>query len=297
MSIARAAVRTEHAQRVALSWEAGRALVLIISGLASLAALTCLHVSQGAANIGFADAVQAVLQPDGSLEHEIVRYVRLPRAAIGILCGSSLAMAGVLLQVATRNSVSSPATLGINSGAYLALVAASVFAPGLASFSPLLLTFGGGCLAVLLVYVIAGGVWATPLRLILGGAAVSMTLAAVTAAIQIIYENETSGLFLWGSGTLIQQDWSETSYALPRLAIAAAIALALAPHLDVLQLGEDMARSLGQRTQFVRLTAAVTALLLAATSVAVAGPIGFIGLMVPHFARLLGMRRDRKSVV
>ena len=259
-------------------------------GLVALFTLVVLHVTQGQSGFGFMTVVAAIFSPDNSTAHNIVRYIQLPRAVIGILTGAALGIAGVLLQGVTRNPLASPSTLGVNAGAYLALTATAVFAPGLLNLSPVLVAFAGGLCAAMLVYAIAASVQVTPTRLALAGVAVSLALAAFTAALQLFYENETAGLFFWGAGFLAQTDWSKTTYTWPQVLIGAALAMLMARPLDVLLLGDDVARSLGSRVQLTRLVGTLVGVFLAAVAVSVVGPIGFIGLIVPHLVRLMGIQ-------
>ncbi len=269
-------------------------ILVFVVGPLLLLALSLAHVSQGSLDIAPGTIVQAVVAPQDTLQHHIVRSVRMPRLAVGLLSGASLAMAGVMLQAVTRNPLASPATLGVNAGAYLALVAAAVFAPSLLTFSRLGVSFAGGALAAALVYVMAAETGqAGPVRLALAGVAVSLALAAVTGALQLIYEYETSGLFFWGAGSLIQNDWSRAAYAAPRIAGGAVLALLLARSMDVLRLGDDVARGLGLRVARSRLVITALGVFLAAVSTSIAGPIGFIGLIVPHGIRLMGFRSHR----
>ena len=197
-------------------------------GLALLVALILIHVAQGQADIQPAMVFEALVAPNDSTAHAIIRHVRLPRVTVGILAGAALAMAGVLLQTVMHNSLASPSTVGVNAGAYLALVVATMFAPAALDLSPLFIAFGGGLGAAMLVYGLAASVSATPVRLTLAGIAVAFTFAALTAALQLLYENETAGLFFWGAGSLLQTDWSGVSYAWPRLAVAVGVGVSVA---------------------------------------------------------------------
>lgn len=276
--------------RLSTAW-----VLVFLVGPVILIGLAVLHLTQGAAEISPPIIWEALFQPRDSLAHAIVRYVRLPRLAVGMLAGSALAAAGVLMQTITRNPLASPATLGVNAGAYLALVAAAVFFPTAAGSVPLLITFAGGMLAAVLAYSIAAsGGRATPVRLALSGVAVSLAFGAVTGTLQLLYENETAGLFFWGAGSLAQQDWAQSLYALPRVALGILSALLLARQLDVLRLGDDLARSLGQKVSLIRLTGTLLGVFLAAAAVTIAGPIGFVGLVVPHIIRLLGITNHRQ---
>ncbi|GLI10503.1 Fe3+-hydroxamate ABC transporter permease FhuB [Paenibacillus tyrfis] len=262
-------------------------------GAALLLLLMVVHVMQGAADLTPRMVLEAVFAPQDTAEHQIVRTLRLPRVVAGMLAGGALAVAGVLLQTITRNPLASAGTLGINAGAYFAVVAATVFAPSLMGVSPMLVAFGGAVFAALLAYSLAGGLRATPLRMTLAGMIVSMAVSAMTGALQLLFEEETSGLFLWGSGTLVQNDWSGVSAAWPWVGAAAAAALFLSRSLDLLLLSEETAQSLGQHVGRIRLISLVLALLLAAVIVSIVGPVGFVGLLAPHLVRLIGVRSHK----
>lgn len=262
-------------------------------GVVLLLILLFVHVIQGQAGLDVATVVTAIFSPDNSAADNIVRYIRLPRSSIGILAGAALGVAGGLLQTVTRNPLASPVTLGINAGAYLAITITAIFAPGIFAWSPVLVAFVGGLLAALLVYAIASAVQVTPIRLTLAGVAVSLALAAFTAALLLLYENETTGLFFWGAGSLVQTDWSGTIYTAPRVLIGAVLALLLAKPLDVLLLRDEVARSLGSRVQLTRFISTLIAVFLAAMAVSVVGPIGFVGLVAPHLVRLMGCRQHQ----
>lgn len=262
-------------------------------GTMLLLVLFMVHITQGQANLDLATVIEAIFSPNDTPEHNIVRYLRLPRATLGILAGAALGMAGTVLQTMTRNPLASPATLGINAGAYLAVTLAVIFSPGLFSISPTLIALVGGLFAASLAYAIAGAVRATPIRLTLAGVAVSLALSAFTATLQLIYENETSDLFFWGAGSLVQIDWSKVQYAAPRVTIAAILLLGMARSLDVLSLGEEVARSLGNTVQLTRIFSTLLAVFLAAIVVSISGPIGFVGLVAPHMVKLMGCRKHK----
>ncbi|CAN5689126.1 Fe(3+)-hydroxamate ABC transporter permease FhuB [soil metagenome] len=268
-------------------------LIVFSGGPLLLLTLLLLHVSQGQSDVSFGAVIDAIISPSGTTTDNVVRYIRLPRAAIGVLAGAALGMAGVLMQSVTRNPLASPGTIGVNAGAYLAIVAATIFAPGLAGASPVTLAFAGGAAAAALAYVIAGTTQVTPVRLALAGIAVALVCSALTAMLQLFNENETAGLFFWGAGSLAENDWSGTQYAWPRVLAGAAVAFIIARPLDVLLLGDDVARSLGQRVTLTRFGGIVIGVFLAAVAVSVVGPIGFVGLIVPHVVRLLGVKGHR----
>lgn len=270
---------------------------VFVGGVSLLAVMTVIHVQQGHIDLGLADVLRAVFTPTEGLQDSIIRHVRLPRVTSGILVGGALGVSGCLFQTITRNPLAAPATLGVNAGAFFAIVLAAAFFPGALGLSPAGIAFIGGAGAALLVYAIAASVHITPVRLVLAGVAVTLAASALTAGVQIFFENETAGLFFWGQGTLIQNDWSGAQYMAPRLLLGVVAAIGMGHHLDVFSLGDDVASALGQRINRVRLGAGVIAVFLAAVAVSVTGPIGFVGLVAPHLVRLAGVQRHRAVLV
>lgn len=282
-----------------LSWarELSRTAVILAAGLTVLLVLVVVHVRQGTASLDATTIVQAILFPDGSPEHAVVRYARLPRVAAGVVAGAALAIAGVLLQAATRNPLASASTVGVNAGAYLAVVAATIYAPSLVGWSSPLVAFTGGLLATATVYVLASGSDAVPTRLALAGMATTIALGSITTTLMMFHEYTVSGLFFWGSGSLIQRNWdglAGTWYWVALLGLYATIVQARG--LDVLGLGDDVASSLGQHVRRTRLTITLVGVLLAAFSITIAGSIAFVGLVAPHLVRLAGVRRHAQLI-
>ncbi len=266
-------------------------LLILTVGITLLFLLFFIHITQGQAELSFNTVIKAIFSSNNSNADNIVRYLRLPRATITVIVGAALGIAGALLQTVTRNPLASPATLGVNAGAYLAVTTTVIFAPQLFALSPVLVAFLGGLLAAFLVYAIAAAGEITPIRLTLAGVAVSLTLAALTAALQLFYENETRDLFFWGAGSLVQTNWDSTIYAAPRILVGIAIALLMAKQLDVLLLGDDLAVALGARVQLNRLFSTLVAVFLASVAVSVVGAIGFVGLVAPNLVKLMGCRK------
>lgn len=263
---------------------------IFVGGTLAVLLLGLVHLLQGGAGLTPAEVMRALVAPEEGLQSSIVRHARLPRLVVALLCGGALGLAGVLIQAVTRNPLASPATVGVNAGAHLALVAAAVAAPHLLANSGWWIASIGGLLAAVLTYALGGAGRGGSARLALAGMAVSLALAAVTGALQLLFENEMQGLFLWGAGTLTQSDWSGAAFILPRIAAGVLAALVLARGLDVLMLGDDVAQGLGSHVLRIRVLAGGAAVLLAASAVSVVGPIGFVGLMAPHLVRLVGVR-------
>ncbi|MCM3628057.1 Fe(3+)-hydroxamate ABC transporter permease FhuB [Paenibacillus glycanilyticus] len=266
-------------------------LLLSAAGLLLLVALASYHLTLGEATMPVETVWRAIFEATPVLEHQILWTVRLPRTVIGILTGGALAVAGALFQNVTRNPLASAGTLGINAGAFLALTAGTIMFPGLAMGFPLLLTFIGAIAAAGAAFVMAGGTKASPVRLALSGMIVTMTAAAFTGVLQLFNEQKTQGLFMWGSGSLVQNDWNGVQHAWPWIIGCFLLAFLLAGKWDLMELDEDTVTSLGQKVGRIRLTGLAIGVLLAAAAVSVVGPIGFVGLIAPHLMRMLGAKR------
>ncbi|MEK4851407.1 iron ABC transporter permease [Paenibacillus sp. FSL H7-0756] len=274
----------------AVSW---RMLSIYGGGLTALIVLFFVSLCYGEAAISLQDVWGALTNRQGTLEHNMIWDLRMPRTVIGILAGGALAVAGALLQTITRNPLSASDTLGINAGAYFVVVLGAILFPGVLSQSPFLFAAMGGLFAAFAAYFMGGGRKSTPVRLALSGMIVSMILGSFTSALHIFYSMETQGLFLWGSGTLVQNDWTGVQYAWPWVTGVTLLALLLSKQWDMLELDESTASSLGQRVGLARAGGLIIAVILAAVIVSVIGPIGFVGLVAPHLVRLSGVRSNR----
>ncbi|MBE9114194.1 iron ABC transporter permease [Nodosilinea sp. LEGE 07298] len=263
-------------------------LVLVLGlALGSLMLLTCLLASVllGAADIAPGTVWQAIFQFDGSTEHLIIRTVRLPRAILAVVVGAALAVAGAITQGLTRNPLAAPDILGINVGAALAMVLA-VFLRG-SGGSYVGFAFGGAAIAAITVYWLGslGRSGLTPLKLVIAGAALSYLLSSLTTGILILSQRTLDEIRFWLAGSLAGQDMATMLPVLPYIAVGLAASLTLGRQLTLMSLGEDVAQGLGLQTAWVKVGAAIAVVLLAGSAVALAGPIGFVGLVVPHVVR------------
>ncbi|MFG0305785.1 MAG: FecCD family ABC transporter permease [Phycisphaerales bacterium JB040] len=221
-------------------------------------------------------------------DQRIVWSLRLPRTLVAMLAGAALAVSGVLLQGIMRNPLAAPNIVGLTSGASLAAtLVLAVSGAGVHASLPAW-AFVGAVLTGLVVYALSWqpGVGVTPIRLVLAGVAITAILTAVTTLVMIT-TGSAQAVTLWMAGSLGAVSWPDASTALPYVGVGLGLCLLLARPLDLLQLGEDSARSLGTRVGLVRFGAIALASVLAGAAVAVSGPIGFIGLIVPHVTRLL----------
>ena len=218
---------------------------------------------------------------------------RIPRLLAGALVGLALGMAGAALQSATRNVLASPDTLAVNAGAHLAIVAVAVLGISLPSLVSGGLAFIGGLAAASLVLALSGGGangTGGPIRLVLAGTALALGLASITSALFLLFSQETTGLFAWGSGSIAITDIGELAEFAPVILLAVTGLLLSARRLDLLGLGDDASRLAGADPRVARVIAFVLAVLLAACAVTIAGPIGFVGLCAPAIVRLLAPR-------
>jgi len=271
---------------------------VFLLGLAATVLVAAVHVTQGTSSVG---ALDLLALPFGGGDEEAARVLlasRLPRLLAGVCVGVALGVAGALLQAIARNAMASPDTLAVSAGAYLAVATAAAF--GLALPVPVsggLALIGGLGAAVLVLALSAGGRTGTT-RLILAGSATALALSSLTNLFMILFEQETTGLYAWGSGSLVQADLGAVSQLGPVIALALGAAVLAGPRLDILGLGDDTATVLGVRVRRLRLWLTLLAVLLAAAAVTIAGPIGFVGLCAPVIVRLLprsipGLHRHR----
>lgn len=267
----------------------GRA-VLVAAGLACLAALlTWLRLAEVLPPALWQQAAFAPLLDDPS--QLVFHFGTLPRLATAILCGAGLGLAGALFQHVLRNPLASPTTLGIEAGSQLAVTVAAIWAPALLAGGREIVSLGGAALATAAVFSVSAAGGLTSLSLVLTGLVVGLFCGALSAALKLLNQEYASALFLWGGGSLVQEDWSAPAFLWPRLAaLALAAALVVRP-LALLSLGDGPARALGLPVGIARGGGLVIGVLLTSTVTATVGAIGFLGLAAPQIAELAGARR------
>lgn len=257
----------------------GLLLGVVALGLGAIATL-----KWGTSAITWSELSHALWHFSGTHTDGVVRSLRLPRSLLAGLVGSGLAIAGTLTQAITQNPLASPQLLGINSGAALAVVILSTVRPRAPDRALILAGLLGSAIATLLIYALAQGttLGGEPrVRLTLGGVTLSAAFAALTTGILVLHQGTLDEIRFWLVGSLARSPCTGL-LLLPFWAVGVAIALSLARSLTVLSLGGETAQGLGVPVGWVRGWAVVATVLLAGSSVAIAGPIGFIGLMVPH---------------
>ena len=257
-------------------------LILVVS-------MFLLHISIGAKSLTYQTVIDAFSNFDvKNFDHIIILKVRLPRAIIAIVVGASLAVAGAIMQGVTRNPLASPSILGLMSGASFAIVVAlGVFGVHSPFLTPWIAAFGA-LAAALLVLVIAtlapGGT--NPLNLTLSGVAVSAFLGAIISLLNLMDEDNFDQLRVWLTGSLAGKNLNIFYIISPWLVITMIVAIILSRKITILGMGEEVAKGLGVKTTGLKIQLLAVVIILTACSVAMAGPMGFIGLVVPHMVRL-----------
>lgn len=235
---------------------------------------------------------QSLFAPNlDDVSQAVVHFSWLPRLAVTLLAGAALGLAGTLMQQVLRNPLASPTTLGVASGAQLALMMVTLFAPSWLLLGREWIAMAGGSLAMALVFALAWRRQLNPVVIVFAGLVINLYLAAISMGLLLFFQEELKGLLVWGSGSLVQNSWSGVSYLLPRLLAAAALAAVLVRPLAVLELDDASARSLGVSLQHLRFAGLGLAVFVTACVVSVVGLIGFIGLAAPAMVRLLGIRQ------
>ncbi len=227
----------------------------------------------------------------------ILTHGLLPRAAVAIVAGAALGLAGLLLQRVLRNPLAEPSTLGIAAGAQLAMAAATIAAPGLMAFSREGVALAGGMGAAALILALTWRRGLEPVSVVLAGMMVALTATAASAALILANGEYMFSLFIWGGGALTQQDWGATATIASRLAVVVAASVLLMRPLAILGLDDAASRSLGLAVNAMRLTVIGLAVWLASTVTAEVGVIGFVGLAAPTLAHLGGARTMRARMV
>jgi iron complex transport system permease protein len=260
--------------------------LLVVAAL--LVAVTAASIAVGARDIPLATVRDALLAYDTALdEHVMIREMRLPRTVVGLVVGPALGLCGALIQAFTRNPLADPGILGVNAGATFAVTLAVGFLGLATPLGYIWFALAGAGGVTVLVYLLGsvGGGRSTPAKLVLAGVALSAVLGGLTSAVILSDRDTFDDLRFWGVGSIGGRQLDVVLSFAPFLLVGALIALAVARPLNALALGDELAASLGVRIRRVRVAVVAAVTLLAGTATALAGPIGFLGLMVPHAVR------------
>jgi iron complex transport system permease protein len=254
-------------------------------------ALVCLaSIAIGAKSIPFGTVLDALFHHDPTnSDHLIIRSLRIPRTAVGLLAGAALGVGGAVMQGLARNPLADPGILGVNAGAAL-FVVIGIYSFGKSSlFGYVWFAFAGAAVASVLVYTLGslGREGATPVKLALAGAAITALLGSITSAILLLDVETLDQFRFWNVGSLAGRTSTIAASVAPFVIVGVVAAISCGPMLNNLALGDDVARGLGQRVGLSRLIGAVVIVLLCGAATAAAGPIVFVGLAVPHVARAI----------
>lgn len=261
----------------------------LVAAVGVLLVLVVASIRLGSRDLPTATVLEALLRYDPALdEHLIVRTVRLPRTVLGLVVGAAMGAAGALMQGITRNPLADPGILGVNAGASLfVVIAIHVF--GLTSLLGFVwFAFAGAAIASVVVHVLGsrGRGGATPVKLTLAGAAVGILVGSVTSVVLLLDRTTRETVRYWAVGSLAGRPAALALQILPFVAVGLVMALASGRVLNAVTLGDDVARGLGQHLGRARVFTATAVVLLCGAATAVAGPITFVGLLVPHVARI-----------
>jgi len=287
VSVARA--RTASVSRRSLLGGIGARSAGLFACASLLGLVTLLSLALGAADLDVGSVVGAFTSFDGSNAHLIVTELRFPRTLVGVAVGVSLGLSGTLMQGLTRNPLAEPGILGVSAGASLMVVIAIAWF-GISEISGFVwFALAGAAAGSVVVYTLGsvGRAAATPVRLALAGAVLSALLGSITSAILVLDQAALQQFRFWDVGTIAGRDLGALLAVAPFLAVGGVVGLASGRQLNALSLGDDVARSLGQPVTLIRALVAGSTILLAGAAVALAGPIAFVGLAVPHAARML----------
>jgi len=261
----------------------------MLAGLAVLLLVALASVMVGASNITPATVLDSILHYDSrNTEHLVIIEKRLPRTLIGIVVGVALGLAGTAAQGLTRNPIADPGLLGVSFGATLFVVLGIAFLGATALSGYVWFAFVGAALASIVVYSVAsvGREGATPMKLALVGSAVSAACGSLITAIVLTDTQVLNSVRFWQVGAIAGRGYDVFWQMLPTFVVGTLLALLLGRQLNGLALGDDVARGLGQKVALTRLLGATAIVLLCGSATAAAGPIGFIGLAVPHIVRV-----------
>jgi iron complex transport system permease protein len=254
-----------------------------------LALCVLASLAWGSKSIEFSKVVNSLLDSNDTSFAALVVRERIPRTIFSIMAGASLGISGALMQSITRNPIADPSILGVNTGASLFVVIGIAFFNINSANQYIWFALAGAGITSVLVYIIAsiGNGGMTPIKLALSGAATSAVLSSLVSAIMLPRSEVMDAYRFWQVGSVSGATWESIALILPFIIIGLIISIAATPALNILALGDEVATGLGVNTGVIRLVCAVAGVMLTGATTAIAGPIGFIGLMIPHSIRLV----------
>lgn len=254
-----------------------------------LAICVVCSLSLGSKHIELSTVIDAIINPNNtSFEANVVRE-RIPRTIFAIIAGASLSISGALMQSITRNPIADPSILGVNTGAALSVVVGITFFGINTANGYIIFALFGALITAMVVYFIAllgvGGM--TPIKLALSGAAVSATLSSIISILILPRAEVMDAYRFWQIGSLSGASWEGIMSIMPFLIVGLVVSILVTPALDAFSLGDEIAIGLGVNIKFIRGLCAISGVVLSGATTALAGPIGFVGIMIPHSIRLI----------
>lgn len=265
------------------------AVIIISTGLILLIIFMLISITKGAAGIPLSTVIESFTEFDkSSPKHLLVRDMRLPRVLGAALVGCALSVAGALMQGMTRNPMADTGIMGLNSGAGLAIALCYAFFQRASYTQIVFASFMGAALGAALVYIISNMVPGNnhPMKLVLAGATVSTLLSALSQGFAIS-AHASQNVTFWTMGSMAGTTWNQIKLAFPIIAAALIGGIVISRGVSILSMGEEVALGLGVKTKLIKFLGTFLVVLMAGTSVAVAGTVSFIGMMIPHFSRFL----------
>lgn len=246
-----------------------------------------ISIGMGSVYISPLETIQTIFTRSEEMATTIIWDLRIPRVAVAAIVGVNLALSGALLQAVMRNPLADPGLTGVSSGASVIVLAIMLVFPNFTSFVPIAAMIGG-TIAVAIVYALA---WKkntiSPVRIILAGVAVNAIFGGITGLLSILYSDRLPAALQWMNGSLGGKGMGDVAVLLPYSMIGWVLALFCIRSANLLSLGEKVASNLGENTNRIRILLSLVAVYLAAVSVSIVGLLGFVGLVVPHMARLI----------
>ncbi len=262
---------------------------LLVASPAAVLLTVVLSILYGAKAIPWQTVADAILHFDaGNVNHQIILHSRMPRAVGSLLIGAFLAISGAIMQGMTRNDLASPSVMGVSDGSVFAITVCMVFFPNLSSLGMIFFSLLGSAAAVCIVYGFASLMpnGFSPVRMAITGTIIGSFLSSIAAGLAVYFQ-VSQNISFWYNARLHQLDPDLIRLVIPFAVTGLLLAFAVSKSVTVLALGEEVSVSLGQRVVLIKLAAGLSVVILTGISVALAGNIGFVGLIIPHIARFL----------
>jgi len=264
--------------------------LVLCFGLGILFIASVTSIRFGVAELTNTIVIEAIFQYNSDLQqHQIVYDLRLPRVLAAVMVGAAMAMSGAMLQATTDNALAAPEILGINWGVALTILVTILYLPWVPTEMIPITAFCGGGLTMLLVWGIGslGSRGSSSVKLALAGVAISALVSTIIEGIILINSQNAYALSYLLKGSVAGIEWQDIQFLYPWIIAGTLAALLLSGKLNLLRLGDEVAKGLGLRVRMIRLISSIVVVVLAGSAVAVSGPIAFIGLVIPHITRFI----------